>query len=80
MTLSFTPEIITSLKDALEDAYEDILLPDVARAGVGHIQQGFYERFYGIMLDYDEAKLQPAYVADGALIRGPSRQGSRGLV
>lgn len=52
----------------MNDAYEAFLFLDIVRAGIGHARDGIYERFYGIVFDYDNAKLRSAYVANDALV------------
>ena len=68
VTALFTAGIIIFLKGALDDAYVDFLLPDIAKAGIGHVREDFYERFYDIVLDDYNAELWSAYVVGGTLV------------
>ena len=68
VTLSFVPEIIIVLKQALDKAYKDVCLPDVARSGIGCIRSDFYDRFYGIVIDEDQTTFDQTYMAEGVLL------------
>ena len=68
VTLSFVPVIISTLKRAMDQAYDDDSLPAAARAGIGHIRNDFYDRFYGIVLDDDEAEFETTYMVEGVLL------------
>lgn len=68
---------------ALADAYDDYLLPDVARVCIGHVRQDFYGcLFYGIVLNDDNAEFQSVYIANGAMVAatvGPRTKALEGL-
>lgn len=43
-------------------------LHDIARTGIGHVREDFYDCFHGVVLDDYNVELQSAYVADGAMV------------
>lgn len=66
--VSFVPEAIGTLKRDMDRAHDNDSLPGATRAGIGHIRNDFYDRFYGIELDLSGRVPNAAYMAEGVLL------------